>query len=81
MAAPLYLDAHVIVLARQDGKRWAVTATNNATVARTLALQLPSTLAGVELVDALTGQKLRVNLNGELRLTLPALFGSMLLWN
>ena len=81
MAAPLYLDAHVIVLARQDGKRWAVTATNNATVARTLALQLPSTLAGVELVDALTGQKLRVNLNGELRLTLPALFGSVLLWN
>ncbi|MBC7726315.1 MAG: hypothetical protein H7242_01660, partial [Microbacteriaceae bacterium] len=62
-------------------KRWAITATNNATVARTLTLKLPRALAGAELIDALTGQKLRVDLNGALSLTLAPLFGSVLLWN
>jgi len=80
IAAPLHLDAHVIVLARRDGKRWALTATNNAQSARQVKLKLPPELAHARFKDALTGDTLQAK-NGQLELTLPPLFGSILFWN
>ena len=80
IAAPLYLDAHVIVLARQDGKRWAITATNNALTAQHVSVTLPTELAQARFVDALSGAVVQAQ-GGTLSLTVPPLFGSVLLWN
>jgi glycosidase len=73
--APLLADEHVVVLARQDGKTWAITATNNSTEARTVTVRLP--FAAKRLRDALGGKAVAVA-NGKIRLTVPALFGRVL---
>lgn len=75
LSAPLYLDDHVVVLARQDGKTWAVTATNNSLEPRTVRVRLPFTAS--RLRDGLSGKSVAVS-NGELKLTVPALFGRVL---
>ncbi|MBT9501665.1 MAG: hypothetical protein IV092_10505 [Burkholderiaceae bacterium] len=80
ISAPLHLDQHLIVLARQDGKRWALTATNNDTRPRSTTLTLPTALASAEFVDALSGERFKAR-SGQLTLTLPALFGRVLIWN
>jgi len=80
IAAPLHLDNHLIVLARQDGPRWALTATNNAPTAQRVKLKLPASLANAQFKDALTGAALQAQ-GGELELTVPPLFGSVLFWN
>jgi len=77
IAAPLYQDEHVIVLARQQGRQWAISASNNATAARTLQLSLPRALRQAEFVDALSGERLRAH-QGVLTLELPPLFGRVL---
>jgi glycosidase len=78
LAAPLLLNEHVIVLARQDGKHRALTATNNATTPQTVTVQLPTGWNEAELVDALTGERL-MPVQGRVMLTVPALFGTVLL--
>lgn len=78
IAAPLYLDRHVIALARQDGKTWAITATNNSEQTQDLTLALPAALANAEFVDALTGAKVKAQ-DRALKLSVPALFGSVLI--
>jgi len=75
LGAPLLVDAHVVVLARQDGKTWAITATNNSTEARTVTVRLP--FAAKRLRDALGGRAVAVT-QGKIRLTVPALFGRVL---
>jgi len=80
IAAPLHLDAHVIVLARQDGKHWAITATNNARTAQRIRVKLPTELAQARFVDALSGASVQAK-GGTLSLTIPPLFGTVLLWN
>lgn len=75
LSAPLVIDDHVVVLARQDGKTWAVTATNNSTEARTVTVRLP--FAAKALRDALGGGTVAVK-NGSIRLTVPPLFGRVL---
>jgi cyclomaltodextrinase len=75
LSAPLHLDDHVIVLARQDGKTWAVTATNNSAEARTVTVRLP--FAARTLRDAMGGNAVPVA-NGEIQLTVPPLFGRVL---
>ena len=80
IAAPLYLDAHVIALARQDGSRWAITATNNASVAQTINLTLPAALKQARFVDALSGAVVQAE-GSKLSLTIPPLFGRVLLWH
>jgi len=40
LVAPLHVDANVVVLARHDGQRWAITATNNSDQARTVTVPL-----------------------------------------
>lgn len=80
LQTPLHLDAHVIVLARQSGQSWALTATNNATTTRRLRLALPEALQQAEWRDALDGRLLRP-VDGHLELEVTPLFGRVLLWN
>ena len=76
--APLLLDAHVIVLARQLGDSWAITATNNAPAPVTVEVKLPLTMRVASFTDALTGARIQPA-HGKLTLMVPALFGSVLL--
>jgi len=76
--APLYIDDQVVVLLRRMGSTWAVTATNNAQQPRTVRLPLP---AGAPLgvwKDALDGGDVAPAADGVMVLTIPALFGRVL---
>lgn len=75
LSAPLHVDDQVVVLARQDGKTWAVTATNNSLQARTVQVGLP--FAADQLQDALGGGTVAVQ-GGRLQLTVPPLSGRVL---
>ncbi|MBC7618635.1 MAG: hypothetical protein H7293_06550 [Candidatus Saccharibacteria bacterium] len=82
IAAPLHLDANSIVLLRQHGGQTAITATNNSTRVQTVTVQLPAALqskaATMRFTDALGGPAVTAR-NGVLALTLPPLFGVVLL--
>ena len=80
IAAPLYLDAHSIVLMRQHGGQTAITATNNATTAQTVTVKLPQALQGssIRFADVLGGPDVTAR-GGVLQITLPPLFGLVLL--
>ena len=88
IAAPLHLDASSIVLLRQYAGQSAITATNNSTQAKTVTVKLsqalyaPQALRGrghtVRFTDALGGPAV-VARGGVLQLTLPPLFGVVLL--
>ena len=75
LSEPLHVDDHVVVLGRQDGQTWAVTATNNSTAARTITVVVP--FEAVRLRDALGGADVLVK-NNQIRLTVPPLFGRVL---
>ncbi len=77
LSAPLSINEHVIVLARQSGKDWAITATNNATTAQTVTVALPEGAPTGPWTDALAGSKVSIK-EGKLTLVVPALFGSVL---
>lgn len=76
--APLLLDEHVIVLGRQLGDALAISATNNAEVAKTVTFELPINSKVETFTDALTGAHVQA-VDGKLTLTVPALFGTVLL--
>ena len=76
--APLFLDDHAIVLLRRHGQQLALTATNNSIQAKTIAVQLPAGLRVVRFVDALGGPA-AVVADGKVTITLPPLFGVVLL--
>lgn len=76
LGAPLHVDEHVVVLARQHGGTWAVTATNNGTEASTVTVDLP--FAAKRLRDALGGQAVAVADDGQIRISVPPLFGRVL---
>ena len=82
LAAPLHLDANSIVLMRQLAGQTAITATNNSTDAQAVTVQLPQSLrhkaATMRFTDALGGPAVTAR-NGVLQLTLPPLFGVVLL--
>ena len=87
LLAPLLVDEHLIVLARRLGNgptaAWAVTATNNSGQAQTVTLTLPAGLPAQRLHDGLdmglaAGQALQTQGN-QLTLTVPALYGRLLL--
>jgi glycosidase len=78
LGAPLLVDDHVIVLARQLGDTWAITATNNAKTAQVVTVRLPAAAKGARFADALTGVGVTAE-NGELVLTVPPLFGTALI--
>jgi glycosidase len=75
LGAPLHIDEHVIVLARHDGDTWAVTATNNSAQALTVTVDLP--FPATRLRDALGGKAVTVK-DGQIQLTVPPLFGRVL---
>lgn len=75
LAAPLFVDEHVVVLARQDGRTWAVTATNNSLLPRTVTVDLP--FPARRLRDALGGPPVAAA-HGQVRFTVPPLFGRVL---
>ena len=75
--APLHVDKHVIVLLREHQGTWAVTATNNAATAQTVTVALPAG-AKARYRDALTGTAIDAK-EGRLTLTVPPLFGSVLI--
>jgi glycosidase len=78
LAAPLFVDDHVIVLARQLGETWAITATNNSKSVQRVRVKLPTTLKAAAFVDALTGERVAPT-RGTLVISVPPLFGTVLL--
>ena len=82
LAAPLWADAHSVVLVRRLGEVWALTATNNDSQARTVTVVLPPGLDATRLHDVLGGAAASVPLlpavDGRLTLNLPPLFGRVL---
>jgi glycosidase len=75
--APVFLDDHVVVLVRRLGEQWAITATNNASTARTVSLPLPAGLPLGVMQDALGGEPVQASAQG-LRFEVPALYGRVL---
>jgi len=75
--APLFIDEHVVVLARRLGDTWAITATNNATAARTVSVALPAGIQAATLADAMGGAAV-VAADGRLSFEVPALYGRVL---
>lgn len=78
IAAPLYIDEHVIVLARQLGNSWAITATNNDKIDNTITFKIPKSAASKKFINALNGN-LIVTGGSTLTLAVPALFGIVLI--
>jgi len=79
LVAPLFVDEHVVVLARRDGTHWAITATNNDDAAHGVDVPLPAELPAAW-VDALTHARSTAagGASRTLRLVVPARFGSVL---
>jgi glycosidase len=75
LTAPLHVDDHVVVLARQDGKTAAITATNNGPRARTVRVRLP--FPAERLRDAFDGPDVAVA-DGTIQLTVPPMLGRVL---
>jgi cyclomaltodextrinase / maltogenic alpha-amylase / neopullulanase len=67
LLAPLHVDEHVIVFAREHEGRWALTAVNNDTTARRIDVALPPE-AAAHFTDAR---------DGRVTLEVPALFGAV----
>ncbi len=72
------IDEHVIVLARQLGKTWAITATNNDQLAHTVTIKIPESAAHANFFDALTGKAISTYSN-TLTMEIPTLFGRALI--
>ncbi len=81
MQAPLFADEHVLALLRRDGKTTAITLSNNAETERSVSLQLPTDLAGALCTDVLDGVHFKPDAQGRLNVTVPSLFGRILLCN
>jgi len=76
--AALHVDDHLIVLARQDGDTWAITATNNASTPKTVTVALPAGLRVTAFEDALSHASVSAD-DGHITLTVPAGFGTVLI--
>lgn len=77
ISAPLYTDDNVIVLAREHEGELAVTAFNNSGAARDVTVALPAGYEHIVMSDALTGEIVAAD-DGQLTITVPAVFGSVL---
>jgi glycosidase len=76
--APAHLDQNVIVLTRSYQHERAITAFNNSNTARQVTVQLPRGDPHRVYRDAITGRRY-VAAHGTLTLTVPPLYGSVLL--
>ena len=77
LSAPLYIDDHVLVLARQQGEALAITATNNGTASASVTVDLPAGVRTTQFVDALTGATYKAE-GGRITVVVPAMFGTVL---
>jgi len=78
ISAPLYTDDNMIVLSREYEGVHAITAYNNDTERQEVTVDLPDGWEGTAFTDALTGESVVAD-GGTLTLTVPALFGSVLI--
>ena len=84
LIAPLHVDAHVVVLARHDGERWAITATNNSDEPRTVSVQLAAEMPGQAWRDAVQDVTIQLARHGNeldprsLPITIPPHSGRIL---
>jgi glycosidase len=76
LLAPLHVDEHVAVFAREHEGRWALAAVNNADAAKTVTLALPAA-APAQWRDALAGGAPASAHDGRIALTVPALGGAL----
>ncbi|MEU4218055.1 glycoside hydrolase family 13 protein [Actinoplanes sp. NPDC026623] len=76
--APLHLDENVIVLNRSYKGVGAITAFNNSNTAQQVTVVLPPGDHHRVYRDAMTGRRI-ASIHGKLTLTVPALYGSVLL--
>jgi glycosidase len=76
--APAFIDEHAIVLIRRDGKQWAITATNNASDAREVTVEVPRELRNATFVDALTNHGAKAGVSS-ITFTVPPMGGVVLL--
>jgi glycosidase len=74
LQAPLLVNDHVIVQARQLGTTWAITASNNDLGAQSVTMTLPDACAATTFWDALSHQTVKTDGN-KLTLVVPSLFG------
>ena len=83
LLAPLFVDEHVVVFAREYQGTHALVALNNASQARSVSLSLPTAWQGLGFVDALSGVAVRAGAQGGsatgLTLEVPALAGRVLI--
>ncbi|MGH8028350.1 MAG: alpha-amylase family glycosyl hydrolase [Arenimonas sp.] len=77
LLAPLHLDAHVVVLARELDAAWAIVASNNDPAPLPVTITLPAALADRTFVDAMAGTRVRAN-GTRLTVTVPARYGVVL---
>ncbi len=77
--APLHVDAHVVVLARQLGNTWAITATNNAGEPKRVTVSLPAGMPKGLLRDVLGGGASVEPRDGQLSFEVPPLYGRVLI--
>ena len=60
------------------GEAWAITATNNATTAKSVTIRLPEAMKVQHLVNALTGASVPIA-DGALMIEVPPMFGVALI--
>lgn len=75
--APAYIDEHVIVLLRRDGRHWAIAALNNDAATHEVDMELPTELRGATFADGLTHAKTRAQ-GSRLTISVSALDGRAL---
>jgi glycosidase len=77
LQAPLLINDHLIVQARQLGPTWAIIASKNDLGAQSVTVALPDGCAATTFVDALSHQTVKTDGN-KLTLVVPSLFGTAL---
>ncbi|MFL6628180.1 MAG: glycoside hydrolase family 13 protein [Vitreoscilla sp.] len=76
LLAPLYVDEHVVALARHDAGAWAITATNNSDAPRTLEIALPVDAPATGWTNALAKVPVRIDtVTRTVSLVVPPRFG------
>jgi cyclomaltodextrinase / maltogenic alpha-amylase / neopullulanase len=78
LLAPLHVDAHVVVFAREYQGTRALVAVNNAATPQTVVVKLPPTWRNTRFVDAFGGKRLTAS-DAQLALQLPPTAGRALI--
>ena len=74
--APIFIDDHVIALVRRGAGKWAITTTNNDSVAHQAKIKLPHDMSGMRFTELLSGAAAQAA-DGMLDIEVPPLFGGV----